>query len=235
MKNSEKKLFIKKRKKEFIMPIAALASVVFGLVLVRALFYSPASDITDPHTTFAAVPVQSTTDPSGTTHAIVTEKVVSNQSVTAAPMLSYYPVSLSIPAINVQAHIQEVGLTKTGNMAVPTNFTDVGWYDQGTVPGDIGSAVIDGHVDDGLAFPAVLANLAQLNSGDAIYITMNNGTILHFVMTGSQAYDKNTNANEIFNEKDGRILRLITCTGDWLPLLRTHDQRLVVTAVLEPS
>ena len=34
-------------------------------------------------------------------------------------------------------------------------------------------------------------------------------------------------------EKDRKLLRLITCTGNWLKQLRTHDKRLVVSAILK--
>lgn len=145
-----------------------------------------------------------------------------------------YPTNLSIPVLNIHAKVQQVGVTANGKMAVPANFTDVGWYRYGTVPGQHGSAVIDGHVDNGLAFPGVFVNLYKLKPGDDIYVTMNNNTVLHFVMTASQAYDKNYNdTNNIFNDKSGKLLKLITCTGSWLPTERTHSQRLVVTAVLK--
>ncbi len=182
--------------------IAAIA--LFVTVLSRALLYSPDSDIT--------VPVAD---------AIMQPAAKGN-----------YPVRLSIPSIGVDAKVQQVGIAGNGNMAVPTNFTDVGWYEYGTVPGQAGSAVIDGHVDDGLAFPAVFANLDQLQAGNTIVITMSSGTVLHYVVTGSQAYDKDdTDTAAIFNDNNGKIIQLITCTGSWLPLQRTHTERLVVTAV----
>ena len=193
---------MKNGKRIFIGIIAVIAGVIFAVTLVHALFYSSAADLTVPH----AAPV-----------------AISNAD---------YPVTLSIPKLNIHAAVQQVGVTADGKMAVPTNFTDVGWYKYGTVPGQTGSAVIAGHVDDGLAIPAVFIDLDKLQPGDDIYIVTKENHVLHFVMTGSQAYDRNANTDQIFNEKDGKILRLITCTGDWLPLQRTHNQRLVVTAVL---
>lgn len=183
--------------------IAAIAIVVFAMTLRRALFLSNARDLSVQE---ASATVIANTD---------------------------YPVMLSIPTLKIHAKVQQVGVTTSGRMAVPTNFTDVGWYKYGTLPGQTGSAVIAGHVDDGLALPAVFINLNTLQKGDDIYITTIQKHVLHFVVTGSQAYDRNANADQIFNEKDGKILRLITCTGDWLPSLHTHNQRLVVTAVLQ--
>src|SRR6185369_4384139 len=59
------------------------------------------------------------------------------------------PTRLRIETAGVNAPVQRVGVGKSGNMAVPTNYTDVGWYREGVVPGEAGSAVIDGHVDNG--------------------------------------------------------------------------------------
>ena len=66
---------------------------------------------------------------------------------------------ISIPAIKVDAKIQEVGITAKGNMAAPRTFSEVGWYKYGPRPGETGSAVLAGHVDNGIAFPAVFSKL----------------------------------------------------------------------------
>lgn len=192
-------------KKITINTVTIVAITVFFVVLVRALFYSSSNDITVPQ-----------------------HGAVAAQAATAD-----YPVSLSIPALHIHANIQRVGITVSGKMAVPTNFTAVGWYKYGTMPGQTGSAVMAGHVDDGLALPGVFAHLDELKPGDDIYIVTKNNAVLHFVMTASQAYSKDAATDGIFNDHGGKILRLITCTGTWLPLQSTHDQRLVVTAVLQ--
>ena len=80
------------------------------------------------------------------------------------------PDRLIIPSIHVDAHVQSVGVAKNGNMAVPTNYTDVGWYRKGPLPGETGSAVIDGHVNNGFNLDAVFANLSTLEEGADIYV-----------------------------------------------------------------
>lgn len=180
-----------------------LAIGVFLVVLGNAVFFSAKDDISVPEKNVA-------------------EAAIKN-----------YPVRLTIPAIDVDAKIQQVGVTASGKMAVPTNYTDVGWYKKGAVPGQRGSAVIAGHVDDGLALPGVFKKLSDLKPGDDIYVTTSEGDKLHFVMKSSKAYDKDADTDAIFNDKSGKFLKLITCTGTWLPLQKTHDQRLVVTAVLK--
>ena len=144
-----------------------------------------------------------------------------------------YPVHIVIPRLNIDTKVNKVGITASGKMAVPSNYTDTGWYKYGTVPGQKGAAVIAGHVDNGLALPGVFKNLNQLKKGDDIYVTLQNSTTLHFVVQGSKVYDKDAATDEIFNEDKDSLLRLITCTGSWLPTEGTHDQRLVVTAKLK--
>src|SRR5688500_7982550 len=51
------------------------------------------------------------------------------------------PVRLMIPKLDVDAAIKYMGVTKTGDMAVPDNIADVGWYKHGPHPGNKGSAV----------------------------------------------------------------------------------------------
>jgi sortase (surface protein transpeptidase) len=80
------------------------------------------------------------------------------------------PARIRIPSIGVDAFVQDVGIGKSGNMAVPTNYDDVGWYRYGPAPGEKGSAVIDGHVDNGFGLPAVFSRLSELEAGDDIYI-----------------------------------------------------------------
>jgi LPXTG-site transpeptidase (sortase) family protein len=207
------------KKKTIIFILSALAIALFFVVIARAVLYSPAADLTVP---LATPPV-----------AQAATTAVTNTETPSVTDTALHPVTLSIPALKINTSIQEIGIAKNGNLAVPTNFTDVGWYKYGVLPGQKGSAVIDGHVDDGLAFPAVFAGLDKLQVGDDIYVTMSDNTTLHFVMTGSEALDKGAPTESIFNDTSGMLLKLITCTGNWLPLQRTHDQRLVVTAELQ--
>src|ERR1700727_2277723 len=65
------------------------------------------------------------------------------------------PLRISIPAAGTDAPIIALGLTGAGNLDTPHNFVQAGWYDYGPVPGQAGSAVIDGHVDNGGFSPTV--------------------------------------------------------------------------------
>lgn len=145
------------------------------------------------------------------------------------------PAGLAIPKLSIHARVQDVGIAKSGNMAVPTNYTDVGWYRDGPVPGALGSAVMDGHVDNGLALDGVFKHLDTLVPGDDIYITTEAGNRLHFVVSEVADYPyTEVPLERLFARADRARLNLITCTGGWVESGKTYDHRLVVYAELVP-
>ncbi len=141
------------------------------------------------------------------------------------------PVRLIIPSIGVDAHIQSVGLAwqGTGDMGIPTNFTDVGWYNQGPLPGMPGSAVIDGHLDGKDVKEAVFYNLAELKPGDLVEIVDAKGTTLQFRVVAAKLYDYNAPTTDIFSTGMSKVgLNLITCAGSWDKTEKLYDKRVVV-------
>ena len=144
-----------------------------------------------------------------------------------------HPTRFYIPTLKIDATVQEVGITKNGNIASPRNFSDVGWYKYGILPGKKGTSVIDGHVDNGLALPGVFSNLKNIRIGDNVYVETKNKKNLKFVVEKIEVYDYNAGTKDIIIDSDTSRLVLITCTGNWISNLRTHDKRLVVTAVLD--
>lgn len=141
---------------------------------------------------------------------------------------------LSIPSLGVDAAIQTVGLTREGNMAVPSNNTDVNWLKQGPWPGNPGNAVLDGHLNGGPNVPAVFQNLQKLKPGDYVYV-IDKGKQLRFKVTGSQAYyDSQAPLDKIFGGTSGSHLNLITCSGNWDKTKKDYNKRLVVFSELAP-
>jgi hypothetical protein len=81
------------------------------------------------------------------------------------------PVSLHIPAIGVNVPLSALGLNANGTVEVPTDFQEPGWYRLGPSPGQVGSAVILGHVDSYLG-PAVFFDLRKLRAGDRVDVDL---------------------------------------------------------------
>jgi LPXTG-site transpeptidase (sortase) family protein len=142
---------------------------------------------------------------------------------------------LIIPSLQINAPIEAVGLLSNGSMGVPTQnpWEHVGWYQYGPVPGEQGSAVIDGHLDRPGGKPAVFWKLGELRIGDSVMITNGQGKKLHFRVTDSRLYTP-TNAPraKIFTDTSGKFLNLITCAGQWVPEQRQKTHRLIVSTVL---
>ena len=139
------------------------------------------------------------------------------------------PARLLIPTLSIDARVQYVGMNNKGDMGIPNNFKDVGWYRYGTVPGQLGSAVMDGHVDNGLALGGVFKHLGDIEVGDDVYVIAKDGSKLHFIVRGIETYPYTGGPIErIFGANDVARLNLITCVGTWIQGDQTYADRLVV-------
>lgn len=137
------------------------------------------------------------------------------------------PMRLTIPAISVNAAIQHVGVTSKGEMEVPSNATDAGWFKLGPRPGEKGSAVIAGHFDGENGEAGVFINLYKLKKEDKLYIKDNKGITTTFVVRESRTYDPGY-ANDVFSASNSARLNLITCDGVWDGARKSYNKRLVV-------
>ncbi|HAU66160.1 MAG: hypothetical protein A2017_16290 [Lentisphaerae bacterium GWF2_44_16] len=151
----------------------------------------------------------------------------SDQVVTPAQEVEL-PMRLQISRIGVDAPIQNVGLAADGSMDVPKNPFDTGWYELGPRPGEMGSAVIAGHVDSPTGDAGVFADLDNLTIGDII-IVENEGMSLSFRVREIRIYPAGADATEIFTSIDDKAhLNLITCNGTWDTNTNQYTDRLVI-------
>jgi sortase A len=142
------------------------------------------------------------------------------------------PVRIKIPAIDVDADIDYVGVTPDGKMDITKDPEDAAWYEPGTRPGEIGSAVIAGHYGtwaDGQG--SVFDLLHTLEEGDKIYVEDEEGRETTFVVRESRRYDPDADATDVFTSDDGKAhLNLVTCEGEWNTEAERYSKRLVVFA-----
>ena len=127
------------------------------------------------------------------------------------------PIRLMIPAIGVSAKIVDEGLDADGALQVPpltdAGVREAGWYDLGPAPGQVGSAIIAGHVDSYHA-AGVFYDLGRLVPGNAVEVTLADGETVHFTVTSVQEYPKaHFPAREVYGPEPYQALRLITCGG----------------------
>jgi sortase (surface protein transpeptidase) len=139
-------------------------------------------------------------------------------TATAPPVVSAaaarsVPVTLRIPAIGVSVSVSELGLNPDGTVQVPTNFQQPGWFRLGPTPGELGSAVILGHVDSHQG-PAVFYRLRSLRAGDRVEVTLADGVIAHFAVNTVIMYPKKQfPARQVYAPHGYRALQLVTCGG----------------------
>lgn len=176
----------------------------------------------------------STSAASSSVSAIVSAASTPAPSPSASPVYHpTYPARLIIPSVSIDAFVQQTGLTKTGAMGIPTNFTDVAWYRDSAIPGEAGNTVIDGHVDNALALAGVFKHLGEIKIGDDIFVKNKKGEEIHYVVSSLETYDYDkVPTAEIFGSAALPTLRLITCGGTWVKAQKTYDRRIVVTATL---
>ncbi|PFG03014.1 class F sortase [Bacillus sp. es.036] len=142
------------------------------------------------------------------------------------------PDQLSIPAINVDANVEHVGQLPDGQMDVPRDDRNVGWYEPGAKPGERGNAVLAGHVDNKTG-PSVFFHLGDLEAGDLVTVTDEHGLAYDFEVHAVESYPRNNAPLEkVFGTSSKSSLNLITCTGTFDRDAGTHEERMVVYTTL---
>ena len=138
------------------------------------------------------------------------------------------PLRLIIAKIKVSAPIENIGLTQNGDMGVPSQVNKVAWYEQGPRPGQLGAAVLAGHLNGEQGELGVFADLHLLGKGDTFQVIDDTGIASSFVITDTRTYNQEEKPAEVFTASDGIHVNLITCAGAWDKNLDSFKKRLVV-------
>ena len=131
----------------------------------------------------------------------------------AGPTESVEPGRILIEVIGVSADIEAVGLAADGTLGIPTDVATVGWFAGGSRPGEMGPAVMVGHVDsvDG---PAVFARLSELRVGDLVTVENGDGSSLAFTVSAVTRHPKQSFPTDaVYGPTPDAELHLITCGG----------------------
>ncbi len=125
------------------------------------------------------------------------------------------PVRLSIPALGVSRDLLRLGLRPDNTVEVPSSQDAdfPGWYRLGPSPGQVGSAVILGHVDS-VRGPAVFYELRNLVPGNHVDVRLRNGATAHFAVRKVATYPNDEfPARKVYASQGVRALNLVTCGG----------------------
>jgi Sortase domain len=149
----------------------------------------------------------------------------------ATPVKVTRPVYLSIPVIGVRTRLIRLGLTAQGTLQVPDSTSVAGWYTGSPRPGQVGSAIIAGHIDSYLG-PGVFFRLRLLRPGNRIYVRHANGTLTVFRVYAKHFYLKDHfPTQQVYGPAPVPELRLITCGGTFDPAIGSYLSNVVVYAV----
>jgi len=142
------------------------------------------------------------------------------------------PVRLAIPAIGVATRLVRLGLEPDGAKQVPGDFGAAGWFAGGPAPGQLGPAVIAGHVDSRTG-PAVFYRLRDLRPGDRVEVLRADGSLARFAVERVGQYPKaRFPTDDVYYPTLTPRLRLVTCGGSFDREAHSYRSNVIVFAKL---
>ncbi|MFY1672934.1 class F sortase [Plantactinospora sp. WMMB334] len=147
------------------------------------------------------------------------------------------PVRITIPKIKVNAKIIPLGVEEDGTVQVPSlkEARLAGWYRGGASPGEIGNAVVVGHVDSAAIGPAVFFRLGSLKRGDRIEVTRKDGKVARFTVDAVASFPKTAFPSElVYGDAETARLQVVTCGGTFDRKKGSYPNNIVVSATRIP-
>ncbi len=139
------------------------------------------------------------------------------------------PVSLAIPAIGVVARVVPEGVGPGGALDIPPP-AQVGWYDRGPAPGQSGTTLLAGHIDDD-GVPGALLHLNDVQLGDAVRVRTASGRVAAYSVTRRQLLPQHELAlSGLLAEQGAPALVLVSCGGAYDAARRLYLDNIVVVA-----
>ncbi len=127
------------------------------------------------------------------------------------------PTAISVPGINVESEVMQLGLQDNGVIEVPPyNLgSPAGWFVHSPTPGEVGPSVILGHRNGIEGGPGIFADLPQTEVGDSIEVTRQDGSVATFTVYRTELFRKDEGfpTLEVYGNTEGPEIRLITCDG----------------------
>jgi hypothetical protein len=148
------------------------------------------------------------------------------------PMSRSVPVRVRVPSIGVDSPLMNLGLLPDGSLQVPPAATPAGWYTGAPTPGELGPAIIVGHIDwagvDGVFF-----RLHSLLPGAEIDVTRADGSTAVFRVLSVHEYAKDAFPTQlVYGNTAYSALRLITCGGAFNTKAHSYEDDIVAYAEL---
>lgn len=154
--------------------------------------------------------------------------------VTAASLPKSAPLSIDIPKIDVRSTLLSLGFGRHRGVQLPPASTPMqaGWFSGGPVPGEIGPAVIFGHVA-GDHQEGIFSRLDELVPGDLVLIKRQDGTTATFRVTHIEELSKGSfPIDAVHGDSTDAELRLVTCGPSFDQMSHSYRNNMIVFATL---
>lgn len=145
------------------------------------------------------------------------------------------PVELDVPSIGVHSSLLQLGANPDQTIQVPPLEKDskAGWFTYSPSPGQLGPAVLLGHVDSAQWGPGVFYRLGTLKPGQTVDVTRADRTVATFVVSHVESYPKDAFPSlQVYGNTTDAELRLITCGGVFDRSTRNYENNIVAYARL---
>lgn len=166
--------------------------------------------------------------------AVVVAATQGSKSSDPVPLGKSTPMKVSVPSISAQSTLIPLGKKADGELDVPplSKPMQASWYDQSPTPGQLGPAVILGHVN-GNGNPGVFANLDKVQAGQQVLVDRADGQTAVFTVSHVDTAPKdNFPTQEVYGDTPDSELRLITCGGELDRAAHSYLSNVIVYANL---
>lgn len=138
------------------------------------------------------------------------------------------PVRLIIPSIQLNSELIPLGRYPDGSIEMPSWPSIPGWYKYGPTPGELGPAIIAGHLDTWTA-PAIFWRLHELKPGSEVDVIRSDGTTAKFAVTEVTKLPRDSfPTKEVYGNINYAGIRLLTCGGTFNPKTMRYSDNTVV-------
>lgn len=144
------------------------------------------------------------------------------------------PTWIDIPSIGARSTLVRLGLNPDRSIQVPPvdRPRQAGWYQYGPTPGQVGPAVILGHID-GDHQEGIFWRLHEVRTGDRITVGREDGSTATFAVAEVDDVHKSAfPTGAVYGNTPDPELRLITCGGAFDASTGHYLDNLIVYAKL---
>lgn len=211
--------------------LLASAAVALGAVSCSASTQDPAA----PAQATGPMPSSVTAGPAAPEPAQAPGNVPVRDAAPTPEISRPEPVRVQIEDIGLDLEVVPTGVRDDGEMVLPDNHRQAGWYRYGPPPGSpAGSSVLAAHLDTGTeALP--IARLDEVRPGTVVTVTRSDGSTVRYA-AGSveQIAKRELNSGELFDRSGEPLLKLVTCGGEYVEAADDYADNIVLTAAPLP-